>query len=313
MQYAIDEISKEHDVLLLARTSGKSQQIDEKYFYASPGDAVRAIISFDPDVINFNLFGSMFNGQIAAMFPEALTTVYDHGGNLFCPYSKHIDVFFTNLESRRKIIIPKNNISPERVVLNPHGADTKLFYPDDNVEKTYTGIMVAAFRKRKQQRLNIENWVGVEGKLLLVGRTSPPFGDPVYTEECRALIEKLGLSGKVEIKDFVPHRELPRLINSAEIGINVSKGGAGSRSTTEMMMCGLPMVVLKHRHSDDWVKSGGLKEADPSAIGAAVTHLKNNPAEYKKLKEAVLRTIRPYTYKRMLTTFRKTIEGTYTT
>ena len=308
MQYAIEEIAKEHDVLHLAPTSGESQRVDEKCLYTNADEALQALISFYPDIINLNLFGATFNSIVGALFPKSFITLYDHGGNCVCSYSKYVDVFFTNLEFRRKLIINKNGVSPEKVILNPHGADPNQFYPDDSVEKIYTGIMVADFRRRKRQHLNITNWVRVEGKLLLVGRTSPPLGDPVYTEECRALIERLGLSENVEIKDFVPHSELPRLINSAEIGINLSLGGAGSRSTTEMMMCGLPMVVSKNRYSEDWVKSGGLKEAAPNKIGLAVNHLKNSPIEYKLLREAVLKTIKPYTYDGMLDTFKKVIE-----
>ena len=312
MQYTIEEVAKEHDVLLLAPVCEKPQRIGWKHFYINAREALAALRKFDPDVINLNLFGHPLNRRIAIEFTKSLITVYDHGGNLFCPYSKYVDVLFTNQEFRRKIIIQKNNISPEKVVLNPHGANTKLFYPDDNVEKTYTGIMVGDFRRGKQQHLIIENWNEVEGKLLLVGRTAPPLGEPDYTEECRVLIERLGLSERVEIKDFVPHDELPRIINSAEIGIHTSRGGAGGRSVTEIMTCGLPMIVLKNKCNEEWAKAGGLKEVDPNAIGVAVNYLKNNPAKYKELRETALRIIKPYSYDGMLSTFKKVIKSSET-
>jgi len=132
------------------------------------------------------------------------------------------------------------------------------------------------------------------------------------------LAERLGLSDRVEIRDFVPHDELPRIINSAEIGIHAAPGGSQSRSATEMMACGLPMIVLKNKCNEEWVKAGALKEVEPgiyhrqrSSIGAAVNYLKNNPARYKEMREAALRTIKPYTYDRMLATFKDVIESAH--
>ena len=126
------------------------------------------------------------------------------------------------------------------------------------------------------------------------------------------MIDRLGLSERVKIKDFVLHDELSQLINSTKIGIHTAKGGAGGRSVTEIMTCGLPMIVLKNACNEEWVKSGGLREVEPNAIGATVNHLKNNPVEYKALSEGAIRTIKPYTYDGMLDTFKKVIEWSET-
>jgi len=308
LQYTIEEVAKEHDVLLLAPVSGKSHLVDEKYLYADAKEALHALIRFNPDIINLNLFASNFNEATATSFPKSFITLSDYGGDLFCSYAKHVAVFFTTGKSRKKIIVSKNGVPPERVVLNPYGADTRRFYPDDSVEKTYTGIMVGDFRRRKQQHLIIKIWVDVEGKLLLVGRTRPPLGDVDYVKECRALIGRLGLSERVEIQDFVLNDELPRIINSAEIGIRASKGGAGGRAATETMACGLPLIVLKNKLNEELVKSGGIKEVELGSMAAAVNHLKNNPDEYRELSEAALRAIKSYTYDGMLAIYRKVID-----
>ena len=308
LQYTIEEIAKEHDVLLLAPVKGKSQVIDEKYLYTSAEEALLALARFHPDIINLNLFGASFNTMIAPLFQKSFITLSDVGGNLICSYSKHIDVFFTNQESRKKTIVSKNGVSPEKVILNPYGTNTKRFYPDNSIEKTYTGIMVGDFREGKQQHLIIENWSDVEGKLLLVGRIHPPLGDADYVKKCRDLIVRLGLSEKITIRDFVTHDELPGIINSAKIGIRTSTGGAGGRAATETMACGIPLIVLKNKENEEWVKSGGIKEVEPESIGIMVNHLENNPDEYKELSEAALRTIKPYTYDGMLDIFKKVIE-----
>lgn len=311
MQYTIEEVAKEHDVLLLAPVGMDPMRIGWKFFYRSSIKAFAALKEFDPDVINLNCFGADTNREIATEFKESLITIYDHGGNLRCPFSEHVDVFFTAQEYRRELVVQRSGVPLEKVVLNPHGYDAKRFYPDDSVEKTYTGIMVGDFRRFKGQSMIIKSWKGVEGKLILIGRTNPPLADKGHVRECRALIERLGLSERVEIHDFVPHDELPRIINSAEIGIHMSSSESGSRAITEMMACGLPMIVLsKCRANVDWVKDGGLK-VEPNSIGVAVNHLKSNPARYKELREAALRTIKPYTYDRMLATFKEVIEGAH--
>lgn len=313
MQYTIEEVAKEHDVLLLAPVGMDPMRIGWKFFYQSPINAFSALKEFDPDVINLNGFGA--NREIATEFRDSLITIYDHGGNLTCPFSEHVDVFFTAQEYRRELVAQRSRVPIEKVVLNPHGYDPKRFYPDDSVEKTYTGIMVGDFRRFKGQDMIIHNWTGVEGKLLLIGRTCAPLGDSVYVGELRSLAERLGLSERVKIQDFVPHDELPRIINSAEIGIHMSTMESGSRAITEMMACGLPMIVLGQcRPNVEWVKDGGLAVEHgingmaPNSIGAAVRLLKKDPTMYQKLREAALRTIKPYTYDRMLATFKDVIE-----
>ena len=309
MQYTIEELAKECDTLVLTPIKKDPQKIGWMHLYVTPNEALTALRKFNPDVINLNLFNNNFNRKVAMEFKRAFITIYDHGGNLVCPFSDHIDIFFTAQKYRRSLVIKRNKVPPERVVLNPYGADPEKFYPDDNIKKTYTGIMVGDFRSHKQQHLIIENWSKVKGKLLLIGRTHPPLGQPPYVQKCRKLISRFDLSNRVKIQDFVAHDELPRIINSAEIGIHVGQGESASRSVTEMMACGLPMVVLKkYRSNVEWVKDGGLK-VEPNTIGTAVNYLKNNPAKYRKLKEAALRTIKPYTYDRMLATFNEVIKG----
>ena len=318
MQYTIEEIAKEHDVLLLAPVGMDPMRIGWKFFYRSSIKALLALKEFDPDVINLNCFGAGINREIVTEFPNALITLYDHGGNLTSPNSEHVDVFFTAQEYRRELVAQRSRVPIEKVFFNPHGYDPKRFYPDDSVEKTYTGIMVGDFRRFKGQDMIIHNWKDVEGKLLLIGRTCAPLGDSVYVGELRSLAERLGLSDRVEIQDFVPHDELPRIINSAEIGIHMSTSESGSRAITEMMACGLPMIVMNRcRANVDWVKDGGLAVEHgingmaPNSIGSTVRLLKKDPAMYQKLREAALRTIKPYTYDRMLTTFKKVIEGAH--
>jgi len=310
MQYTIEEIAKEHDVLLLAPVGKESQRVGWRHFYVSSEEALLALRVFDPDVINLNLFRHALNRKIAVEFPKSLITVYDHGGDLFCPYSEHVDVFFTAQDYRRRLVAQRNRVPIEKVILNPHGADPKRFYPDDSVEKIYTGIMVGDFRERKRQHLIISNWREAEGRLLLHGRTHGPLADSGYLKRCRRLIEKLNLSESITISGFGPYEELPQIINSAEIGIHVGGWGeSGNRSITEMMMCGLPMIVPNDCQSHmEWIKDGGL-EVNPNAIGAAVRQLKNDPTKYQEMREAALRRAKPHTYDRMLATFRRVIEG----
>lgn len=318
MQYTIEEIAKEHDVLHLAPVGMDPMRIGWKFFYRSSIKAFSALKDFNPDIINLNGFGGGTNREIAMEFKESLITIYNHGGNLRCPFSEHVDIFFTAQEYQRELVAQRSQVPIEKVVINPHGYDPQRFYPDDSVEKTYTGIMVGDFRRFKGQDMIIHNWKGVEGKLLLIGRTYAPLGDEVYVGELRSLAERLGLSDRVEIQDFVPHDELPRIINSAEIGIHVSTSESGSRAITEMMACGLPMIVMNRCRSNvEWVKDGGLAVEHgingmaPNSIGAAVRLLKKDPAMYQELREAALRTIKPYTYDRMLATFKDVIEGAH--
>jgi len=311
LQYTIEELAKEHDTLFLAPVKKESQKIGWMHLYVNPNEALTALQKFDPDVINLNLFNNKFNGKVATKFKKAFITLYDHGGNLVCPYPKHIDVFFTAQEYRRKLIVKRNKVPLEKVILNPYGADPKQFYPDDNIKKSYTGIMVGDFRRWKRQHHIIQDWADVNGKLILCGRTYPPLGDTRYVQECRKLIHRLGLSKRIKIQKFVPHDKLPKMINSAEIGLHAGSGESGSRSITEMMACGLPMVVLNDSRSNvEWVGSGGLK-VTPNSIGKSVNYLKNSPVEYKALKEAALKKIKPYTYDRMLKTFKRVIENSY--
>lgn len=162
--------------------------------------------------------------------------------------------------NHRKWFSDEFNIPVNNIHVIPLGADHQLFTPDPKVRSesrsklgikesdvviVYAGKIIPskdihtlfhAYAKVVKTRKNV--------KLLVIG-----WGDPAYTNMLHKLSRKLDLSNHIIFHAPVTNTELPRLYNTADVGV-----WPGSRSITiiEAMATGLPIIVSRNDPSDDY-------------------------------------------------------------
>lgn len=247
-QLAIMDLSKTNVVEVFVPTGGAPERKilngQSMCFYSSPEDLVERLRDFGPDMIFMNMIQEPRWRLVNEGFPGVWKALAHFGdSDLKVPWARDVDLFIMQQDFMAERTARVNNVPRSRVRTITFCVEQWLFKPMP-VEKVYTGIMVADFRREvKRQHLLIEAWKGIPGKLVLVGpfERSIPLG---YHEECRALAKKLGIEDRVLFIDGCPHAELPELINRAKIGFLTSSHEGGSRSLLEQAACGLPNVVL---------------------------------------------------------------------
>jgi len=213
------------------------------YPHDHPEALVGLLKDFAPDMIFMNMFQDPRWRLVFQSFPGAWKALVHFGdSNLRIPWANEVDLFIMQQGFMADRVAQVNKLPKSKVKTITFCVEDEIFRPMPR-EKTYTGIMVADFRREiKRQHLLIEAWRGIPGKLALVGPydRSIPKG---YHDECRELAKSLGLEDRVVFMDCCPHGELPELINEAKIGFLMSSHEGGSRALLEQMACGLPCVV----------------------------------------------------------------------
>lgn len=205
---------------------------------------------FKPDMIFMNVFHKDIWKRVIKAFPDTWKSIKHFGSpNLTQWGAKDLDSLIVQQEYLRVGVVDHNKVSIDKVVVAPYGIETDIFKPMD-VEKEYTGVMLADFREKvKRQHLLIDAWTDIPGRLLLIGRyeRSLPSG---YHESCMEQAEYLGIRDRIDFMDDIPHSEIPALLNKAKIALLTSAWEGGSLALMEMMACGLPALVLSDCHGN---------------------------------------------------------------
>ena len=170
----------------------------------------------------------------------------------------------------------------------PHGVDTNLFKPIENLNKKlivgyvgrlapikYPEIVLGIFREASKNIKNSEFW--------WLGPLDPSFNKDSFN----LIKKKLGI---VNAKYFgkIPNEKLQNYLIKMSIFLQAEQQKNVSRSTTEAASCGLPIVALNEGKED----YGFFTMDKPKAI-AELKNLLTNPSyreqKSKESREAVLK------------------------
>ncbi len=135
--------------------------------------------------------------------------------------------------------------SPKVVVLG-HGIDTEMFAPRERTHKEVSIMTIGRLSKVKKQDVLIEACAelrpGVPIRLDIVGAPVTP-EDRGYAESLRDQVQRLGIDHMVHFRGPVSHNEVPELLASAHIFVNLSDTGSLDKAVLEAMACGIPVVT----------------------------------------------------------------------
>ena len=82
-------------------------------------------------------------------------------------------------------------------------------------------------------------------------------GEGFEKERLMRLAKDLGILKNTRFLGWIPEKEIPRYLRSADIYVSTSLSDAGiASSTAEAMACGLPVVVTDFGANSQWIKDG---------------------------------------------------------
>jgi glycosyltransferase involved in cell wall biosynthesis len=111
-------------------------------------------------------------------------------------------------------------------------------------KQPFTFVLVGRFRKSKGQAIAIEAFAKVakrfaNARLILVGDAGLT-GEQAYYDNCRARVQELGISDRVELWGYIPDPE--RAFLAADAALMCSQNEAMGRVTVEAMSAGRPVI-----------------------------------------------------------------------
>ena len=129
------------------------------------------------------------------------------------------------------------------LTVNP-GVDTALFSPnppDDDASDTFTILSVGRFVPIKNYSMLIDVFAGIvhdhpEAELVLVG-------DGPLRNKLESQVSDLGIEDSVSFPGYIPHQELPKYYNEADLFVLSSKHESFGMTLLEAMSCGIPVVA----------------------------------------------------------------------
>ncbi|MDR3538038.1 MAG: glycosyltransferase family 4 protein [Acetobacteraceae bacterium] len=168
---------------------------------------------------------------------------------------------------------------PDKVTVLRNGVDTALFHPPADRDGARhalglngsTLVSVGLLIERKGHHRTIEAMRALPGFTLLIAGEGP--------ERARltALIDQLGLRGRVRLLGAVPHAELAAIYGAADASVLASSREGWANVLLESMACGTPVVASNIWGNPEVVQTrdAGLiaPENTPDGIAATVRRL----------------------------------------
>ncbi|MFC5833541.1 glycosyltransferase [Nonomuraea insulae] len=215
-------------------------------------------------------------------------------------------------------------IPRDRIRVVPCGVDIATFTPDGPalprgkaVRLLYLGRLV----ERKRIDTIVRALPGIaDAELIIAG--GPPAAqltDDANVRRLRLIAEKCGVQDQVLFLGNVAHVDVPKLIRSADLVVNVPPYEPFGMVPVEAMACGVPVVVSPiGGHLDTVVdgKTGIYVSGDqPEELARRITDLLDEPARYHELaSQAAERTRALYSWgrvaKEMLRVYRHAMSAT---
>ncbi len=200
------------------------------------------------------------------------------------PYFRRVTDKNRLAEIRHKYELPERFIFTVTRVDHPGLDKSDSFFPGKNVETT-----VRAFMEIRD---------AVPHELVIAGR------------RVRDFIKHIGISddlNKIRFLDFVPHTELPLLLNLADVFILPSYYESYSMALVEAMSCGCA-IVASNTGACPEITAGAVLLADPYDAGDFSEKIKNVLSDDARRKELELKGLERSKYFTWERTARMTID-----
>ena len=152
-------------------------------------------------------------------------------------------------------------VRPERVTVVPCGVDTTRFTPNGATAprgKRPRVLSLGRLVPRKGVDTIIHAMSEVpEAELLVAGGPYPHelAADPEVSRLC-AIADRLGLTGRVRFLGCVDRADVPALLRSVDVAVNVPWYEPFGISTVEAMACGIPVIASRVGGHKDTVVHG---------------------------------------------------------
>jgi len=299
-QDALEHLSETHEVYVVAwHQDRRDTMILRGINYRFCGDAKEIVAhakQIRPDLINFWGFGSPVNRKLVEAFPSVPKTVYFVGGDLgnSADFPYVCRVFVTTPEQKEALKRdPRSSTYPHRqIIVCPFAASASCMPKIYGKPSRYDVIYAADWREKKRQHLLIQALPELNfNRILFLGALH----DPKYFAEWAELVARRYDRGYCEVISRVPGFAVADYYRESRVAVHLSETEGGSRVLTEVLACGLPLIVTADCESNaariQHGETGFIVEPKPKAIARQIRELLERPSLCEEIGKAAAASI----------------------
>jgi len=207
------------------------------------------------------------------------------------------DAIIVDSEVQRRAVL-ELGCDRSKVYCFPWGIDLDRFRPQDKAQmrrelRLHTSRIIISIRTHS-------SLYGVEYLIRAIPRILEEIrdvmfliaGDGPLLEYHKSLARQLGIEQNVRFLGYVANKQLPRILNAAEIYVSTSFSDGSSASLMEALGCGLPVVVTDIPGNREWIAHGEngflVSPGDTSALAVCIAKLLQDDALRLRIKRANL-------------------------
>lgn len=227
---------------------------------------------FSVDLIHTHIYPAMFVGYLLNVVHHIPFVATIQGGDIgdyqevFGPFKKIAKQLISAALSRAtkvhtvskylKNALQRMGVDSKKIIVIPNGVDTKKFRPKNSKNKTVSLISTS----RLENKNNLEVTIQSLASLIRSGEdiTFTNYGDGSLKSRLTKLILTLGVGDRIQLKPFLPHAKLPRVLSMHDYFIRLSTHEGFGISFIEAMAAGVvpigadsgavPEIISSPRH-----------------------------------------------------------------
>jgi glycosyltransferase involved in cell wall biosynthesis len=188
-------------------------------------------------------------------------------------------------ESTRADLV-RRGIAPERAVIVQPGLDFERYQLEAPPRRSARPTLVHLGRLMRYKSADVAVRALAHVREQLPEARLMVVGDGPDEGRLRGLVARLGVTGAVEFRGFVPHAEKVRLLWESHVLLNPSPKEGWGLTVLEANACGVPVVASRRPGLVDSVRDGEtgrlVPYGDPAAFAHAALGFLNDPAERER-------------------------------
>jgi glycosyltransferase involved in cell wall biosynthesis len=166
---------------------------------------------------------------------------------------KKANFVIANSEGLKNLALKTSRNQQINIIRN--GVDTNEFKPKSkNSSNELKIICVTRLIKRK----GVKYLIYALNNLKNLNITLTLIGSGPEKKDLLAKINKFRLQNKIRLIDYIPHSELPKYYNNADLFVLPSLNEGMSNSILEAMACGLPIITTNTGGTAELIKNNGI-------------------------------------------------------
>jgi glycosyltransferase involved in cell wall biosynthesis len=156
------------------------------------------------------------------------------------------------------LLVKRGYATVDKIINLPFGVDTNVFNPDKRTRQHENQPAIVVSTRRPDYGMDVDTFVKAV-PLVLKAFDNIRFiitGEGPLRQNLEQLAGELGVSGHIEFRGEITHKEMPELLGIADVFVSTSPSDGNNVSVNEAMACGAFPIATDIPANRAWIEPG---------------------------------------------------------